>query len=259
KFGGLNMKAFMGDTDHPIGEKEGGIHLNETMIPPGQLKHLCILTGDLKEEDLRKILKERYGVDSRKNLTRTQADAWIIELGDEKRVSETVTKPVTKNVGQKKATGGVSGEQVVELLEDAEEEIIVEMDADIHSDLPLAFYMEWTDKRTKKKVERVTLSAVAWFEAARNLGLVTESIEFIKVDGKLAAVARVKDPATNAVAMGFASRLSDPNTKLAIELLSVKANRNAIKKLVPVEARLKLLEKAKKLNLVKELPYFEFR
>ena len=252
-------QIFLGDTEHPIEGKEEVIQLNETMIPPGMLKHLCILTGDLKEEDLRKLLKERFDVDSRKMLTRTQADAWIIELENEKRVSKTVTKPATRKVDQKKTTENISSEQIVTILEDAEEDVIVEMDADIHSDLPMAFYMEWTDKRTKKKVERVTLSAVAWFEAAKDLGLITESVEFIKVDDKLTAVARVKDPVTGAEAMGFASRLSDPHTKLAIELLSVKANRNAIKKLVPVEARLKMLEKAKKLNLVKELPYFEFR
>ncbi|HEB13779.1 MAG TPA: hypothetical protein ENI13_02230 [candidate division CPR3 bacterium] len=248
-------QAFIGDTEHPIEGKEDVIQLNEIMIPPGMLKHLGILTEDLKEEDLRKILKERYDVDSRKKLTRGQADTWIIELEDAKRATTPATKKAsTPAQSTRRINKKVPDEsQLVELLDKADEELAMEIeDVGLYPDMVLAHYIEYKDRKTGKIQEGVVISAAGIFEAATNEGLRTIDIDFLKVEDKLIARAIVENPRTGARRIGFASRCFNQDKK--IEILSTIASRNACKKTLTSESKNKILAKAKKNGLIKKLP-----
>ena len=243
---------FKGDVTNPV-EKPTEISLTKNMIQPGQLQHLCVLTSDIDKEKLKAWLQNDYGVDSRKKLTQGQANEIIASLEAKKKVTtpaevkaeKKVTEKVEKNITQEK--------QILEIVEKEEEKIAVEIeDVGLFPDMVLAYYLEWKDKKTGELVEGVVLSAAGIFEAATNEGLITKNVEFLKVGEKLIARAKVENPKTGTIMMGFASRATNPDK--AIEILSTICMRNAFKKLLSTDAKDQIIQKAKKKGLIKKLP-----
>ena len=139
-------------------------------------------------------------------------------------------------------------ERIAELVEEADvKQIILSLTGD-YKDLPMLYRI-----RTKTG-ERVIPSWAAITKAARlqgNLEVVDVSLK--EVQGKLIAEAKVKDLKRNVTMISAASRLPKGSESFAIEILTSKAVRNALRKLLDPDILAKVIEHAKKVESIQTL------
>jgi len=232
------------------------------------LKQMCSLMSGWDISTIQKWCADGYGVDSRKKLTEAQGLDAIKILIEAQRVSGSAGKStptsrldkasIEKEDGHEIDSGGTlleffndEEEAVINELEAIDNDIIMEMNMDLYSDLPLALNITWWSKKYNKHIHKVTLSAPGIFEGATAKGLRGMKSEFLSLnDGKIACISWVKYPKTGAVMPGFSSIEPGPKVKRAYEIVHTKSLRNAFKKLLTSEERAMLLAKAERLGLI---------
>lgn len=244
-------------------EEVDGMGDKEEMITPKQLGLVHVLREHivaLKDDDAwRKFLREKFGVESSKELTKAQGVMLIDELKafKQKAFEEKVESVSVKKEGEE--TEKIIIEKVLENTQEkitpSVEQILVQKADELDEELIIKEHIEGSEPLVYKIGDKYVLSIAGLFEASRRYG----NIEIVdakteREGNKIIGKAWVFDRNKNNKIIGIAERYT--NQEFYITTLVNKAIRNALRRVVPRKILDEVMKEgleAKSILIIREL------